>query len=134
MLLYHGWVAMIWAIALGKLYGKDFNAELRRKYLLWLGTGLLLLFVVLPYYKYGDPVSWRYTAKRCCVQFFFSLSTLINILHHSCTLLATIGAGMLFLAMIEKVQNRFTAIMNVYGRVPMLYYILHFYLIITYWW
>ena len=41
----------------------------------------------------------------------------------------TIGAGMLFLAMIEKVQNRFTSIMNVYGRVPMLYYILHFYLI-----
>jgi hypothetical protein len=36
---------------------------------------------------------------------------------------------MLFLAFIEKVQNRFTAVMNIYGRVPMFYYILHFYFI-----
>jgi uncharacterized membrane protein len=38
-------------------------------------------------------------------------------------------SGILFLAFIEKIQNAFTRIMNVYGRVPMLYYILHFYLI-----
>ena len=41
----------------------------------------------------------------------------------------TIGPGILFLAFIEKVQNGFTQVMNVYGRVPMLYYILHFYII-----
>jgi hypothetical protein len=40
-----------------------------------------------------------------------------------------IGSGMLFLAFIEKIQNRFTDVMNIYGKVPMLYYVLHFYLI-----
>jgi hypothetical protein len=35
----------------------------------------------------------------------------------------------LFLAFMEKVQNKFTDIMNVYGKVPMIFYVLHFYLI-----
>jgi hypothetical protein len=41
----------------------------------------------------------------------------------------TIGPGILFLAFIEKTQSWFTRIMNVYGRVPMFYYILHFYIL-----
>jgi phosphoglycerol transferase MdoB-like AlkP superfamily enzyme len=41
----------------------------------------------------------------------------------------TIGPAMIFLALIEHVRNRFTNVMNVFGRVPMLYYILHLYLI-----
>lgn len=41
----------------------------------------------------------------------------------------TLGPGILFLAFIEKVQNRFAAIMNIYGRVPMLYYVVHLYII-----
>jgi hypothetical protein len=41
----------------------------------------------------------------------------------------TIGPGILLLAFIENIQNRFTRIINVYGRVPMFYYVLHFYII-----
>jgi len=41
----------------------------------------------------------------------------------------TIGPAMILLALLEKVQNKFTAVMNIYGRVPMFYYVLHFYLI-----
>lgn len=36
---------------------------------------------------------------------------------------------MIFLSLIEKVQNRLTGIFNIFGRVPMFYYILHFYFI-----
>ncbi len=121
--------AMMMGYCFGKLYSKDTSAEQRRKYLLRLGTGLLLLFVVLRIINiYGDPVPWS-TQPRGAV---FSFLSFININKYPPSLMyfaVTIGAGMLFLAMIEKVQNRFTAIMNVYGRVPMLYYILHFYLI-----
>jgi hypothetical protein len=41
----------------------------------------------------------------------------------------TIGPSILLLALIEKPLNRFEQIILTYGRVPMFYYILHFYLI-----
>ena len=41
----------------------------------------------------------------------------------------TIGIALLALSFLEKIKNRFTGIMRVYGRVPFFYYILHFYLI-----
>jgi hypothetical protein len=41
----------------------------------------------------------------------------------------TIGGGMLLLWLFESMQNSFTAFFRIYGRVPMFYYILHFYLI-----
>ena len=41
----------------------------------------------------------------------------------------TIGPGLIFLALIERVQNGFTAFTKIYGRVPFFYYVIHFYLI-----
>ena len=41
----------------------------------------------------------------------------------------TIGPGLLVLALIENTRNRFTNIMNVFGRVPFFYYLLHIYVI-----
>jgi hypothetical protein len=43
----------------------------------------------------------------------------------------TIGPALLFLALIEKVQNRFTNIMRTYGRTAFFYYIIHWYVIHT---
>jgi hypothetical protein len=43
----------------------------------------------------------------------------------------TIGPGLLMLAWLEKIQNRVTAFFNIYGRVPMFYYILHFFILHT---
>lgn len=120
---------MMLGYCFGKLYSPGADALLRRKHLLQTGSGLLLLFVVLRLINsYGDPVPWE-TQPRGAIYSFLSF---ININKYPPSLLyccVTLGAGMIFLALIEKVQNRFTAVMNVYGRVPMLYYILHFYLI-----
>ena len=43
----------------------------------------------------------------------------------------TIGPAMIVLALLENVQNKVTGFFRTYGRVPMFYYILHFYIIHT---
>jgi uncharacterized membrane protein len=122
---------MMLGYCFGKLYTPGTDAALRRKKVLQLGAGAIALFVVLRLINmYGDPVPWS-TQPRGTVYTFLSF---LNINKYPPSLLflcVTIGSGMLFLAFMETVQNRFTSIMNVYGRVPMLYYILHFYIIHT---
>ena len=42
---------------------------------------------------------------------------------------ATIGPAILFLAVAEGTNNKLSRIITVYGRVPFLYYVLHFFLL-----
>jgi len=42
---------------------------------------------------------------------------------------ATIAPALIFLAVFEKTSNRLTKVISVYGRVPFLYYLLHFFVI-----
>jgi uncharacterized membrane protein len=120
---------MLLGYCFGKLYQSGVDAAWRRKILLRIGVGLILLFIVLRFSNlYGDPVPWTAQA-RGSIYTFLSFLNLNKYPPSLLFLCMTIGPGVLFLALIEKVQNRFTKIMNVYGRVPMFYYILHFYLI-----
>lgn len=120
-------------MALGYCFGKFYKAGIdpvwRRKKLLQLGGGLILVFVVLRAINlYGDPVPWSSQPRGT----IYTLLSFFNLNKYPPSLLflcMTIGPGILFLAWIENVRNRFTSILNVYGRVPMFYYILHFYLI-----
>ena len=41
----------------------------------------------------------------------------------------TIGLALLFLALVDSARSRLAKIIIVYGRVPFLYYILHFYIL-----
>jgi hypothetical protein len=41
----------------------------------------------------------------------------------------TIGTGLLLLAAFERARGGFARVLNIYGRVPFFYYILHFFLI-----
>ncbi|MBI1782794.1 MAG: hypothetical protein HYR66_15735, partial [Sphingobacteriales bacterium] len=74
------------------------------------------------------PLPWSSQPRGSVYTFlsFFNLNKYPPSLLYLCM---TIGPGILFLALIEKMQNKLTNIFNVYGRVPMLYYVLHFYLI-----
>jgi uncharacterized membrane protein len=120
---------MLLGYCFGKLYQSGVDAAWRRKMLLKIGIGLILLFIVLRFSNlYGDPVPWTAQA-RGSIYTFLSFLNLNKYPPSLLFLCMTIGPGVLFLALIEKVQNGFTKIMNVYGRVPMFYYILHFYLI-----
>jgi uncharacterized membrane protein len=122
---------MLLGYCFGKLFAPSFDAAKRRKLLLQMGAGLLILFVVLRFINgYGDPVPWS-SQPRGAVFTFLSFIN-INKYPPSLDFLAvTIGVGMLVLALLEKVKNGLTEFFRVYGRVPMFYYILHFYIIHT---
>jgi uncharacterized membrane protein len=120
---------MLLGYCFGKLYQQGIDVAWRRKILLGIGTGLILLFIILRVTNlYGDPVQWT-TQPRGSTYTFLSFLNLNKYPPSLLFLCMTIGPGILFLSLIKKIQNGFTKIMNVYGRVPMLYYILHFYLI-----
>jgi uncharacterized membrane protein len=112
----------------GILFTPKFSSEQRRKILVRIGLGLILFFIVLRYSNvYGDPVDW--TTQR---NGFYTFLSFIKVNKYPPSLLymcITIGPALLFLTFIEKIKNRFTNTMVVYGRTAFFYYILHIYLI-----
>jgi uncharacterized membrane protein len=122
---------MLLGFCLGKLFGPDFNSERRRKLLIQFGWSLIIFFVLLRFINlYGDPVPWSTQPRGTTytILSFFNLNKYPPSLLFLCM---TIGPGLLFLAFIEKIQNKFINALNVYGKVSMLFYIIHFYLIHT---
>jgi uncharacterized membrane protein len=119
---------MFCGYAFGRLFRREVDAMKRRKVLLQLGFGLLTLFVLLRWSNlYGDPVHWSHqkTTMRTVLSF-------LNVNKYPPSLLfvcLTIGVAMFLLVILEPVQNWFTRVMSVYGRVPFFYYVVHIYLI-----
>jgi uncharacterized membrane protein len=120
---------MLLGFYFGKLYAADVKDTRRRKILLMLGSGITLLFLLLRIVNiYGDPQPWGVQPRGTVYSFlsFFNTNKYPPSLEYLCM---TLGPAIVLLALLEKIKNRFTAIMNIYGRVPMFYYILHMYLI-----
>lgn len=131
LLVLYPFLAWTGLMILGYCFGKQFlqfEGSARRKMLVWLGVGLLLLFAILRYTnKYGNPFPW--SEQKNGLYTFFSF---MNVQKYPPSLLyicATIGISMLLLALLSNFRNRLTDFITVYGRVPFFYYILHFYLI-----
>jgi len=112
----------------GKLFSPQFETAKRKTLLTQIGISLLFLFVILRGINvYGDPLAW--SEQRNGLYTFFSF---MNIHKYPPSLLYicfTIGCALLFLPHLEKLENRFTKIMSVFGRTAFFYYILHLYLI-----
>ncbi len=116
--------------ALGYVLGQIYQGNgARRQRLLWgIGLGLTLGFVVLRWLNiYGDPVPW--TTQRS------ALWTLIAFLNTNkyppslLFLLMTLGPTLLLLGAFENAVPRLLRPALIIGRVPLFFYILHFYLI-----
>ncbi len=122
---------MMLGYCFGKLYGHTIDPLWRRKRLLLLGSSLVLLFIILRLLKgYGDPVPMSQQPRGSVFTFLSFLN--VNKYPPSLAFLSiTIGAAMIVLALLENVQNKVTGFFRTYGRVPMFYYILHFYIIHT---
>jgi len=112
--------------ALGRIY--DWDTLRRRAWLARVGLAACAAFVVLRAVNlYGDPVPW--TAQRDAL---FTGLAFINTTKYPPSLLfllMTLGPVLLLLWMLERGTPRWLAAAKVIGRVPLFYYVVHFFLI-----
>jgi len=108
----------------GEFYTKDFDVSVRKKWLLRLGLGAIILFLILRSTNvYGDLVPWT-TQKNTT----YTILSFLNVTKYPPSLsflLITLGPALLFLNATETIKNKFTDFFLVFGRVPFFYYILH---------
>lgn len=123
------WIGIITlGYCFGALYKKDFGAGRRKKWLLLIGSGAIILFIIIRAINiYGDPQPW--SSQKTGLFTFLSFMKVTKYPPSLLYTLITLGPAIIFLAFAEQPLNRFTKFISVYGRVPMLYYLVHIYLI-----
>jgi uncharacterized membrane protein len=119
---------MILGYCFGKLYSRDFPSEERSRILLYTGISLIMGFIILRYFDfYGDPHKWSVQNSAG-----FTIISFLNVTKYPMSLLytmMTLGPAILLLRLMEGKEIQFLNPVKVFGRVPLFYYILHFYLI-----
>lgn len=119
---------MLLGYCMGTLFVPDYDVGKRRRKLIGFGlTATLAFFLVRWLNAYGDPVIW--TAQKnstATVLSFFNVSKYPPSFLYCCI---TLGPALMLLAWLEKVKSKWTDVVVVYGRVPLFYYLLHFFLI-----
>ena len=123
------WIGIITlGYCFGAFYKKGFNSLRRKKWLVGIGVGVIILFIILRTFNiYGDSQLWVNQKTP-----LFTFLSFINVTKYPPSLLytlITLGPAIIFLVFAEKPLNRVTSFISVYGRVPMFYYLLHIYLI-----
>jgi len=123
------WIGiMLTGYGFGQLYVPTFDAAKRKKWLIYMGSGAIILFIIIRFINvYGDHSHW--SVQKTPV---YTLLSFLNVTKYPPSLLytlMTLGPAMLFLAFAEKPLNRLGEKVIVFGRVPMFFYILHIYLI-----
>jgi uncharacterized membrane protein len=118
---------MMLGYCLGKIL-RNKNEMYRKKFLVITGLSTIAVFIVLRLVNvYGDPARWSAQANN-----FYTFLSFINTTKYPPSLFfisMTIGPGLLLLAWWDTIQNAFTRIVSVYGRVPLFYFLTHFFLI-----
>jgi uncharacterized membrane protein len=123
------WIGvMVAGYIFGNLYRAQVDLRARKKWLIWLGTGSLLLFFLLRGTNiYGSPEPWTLQENP-----IFSIFSFLNLEKYPPSLnflLLTLGTGFFFLYGVENFKNRVSSFFVVFGRVPFFYYVLHIFLI-----
>ena len=126
----------------GSLYGTDADPEIRKVSLLSIGFGAISLFLILRSGNiYGDAAHWSFQHHP-----LLTLCSFINVTKYPPSLLyvlMTLGPAMIFLVFAERWQpcitrpvpfkplKKIREKIAVFGRVPMIYYLAHIFLIHT---
>ena len=117
---------MLAGFACGELF--DLPEEKRSKIFLKLGIAALSLFIAIRFINvYGDPLKWSHQKSA-----LFTFLSFINTTKYPISLLFTLlflGIMFVILFISEKLKNRFTEILTVYGKVPLFYFIIHLFII-----
>jgi uncharacterized membrane protein len=123
------WIAVM---AAGYCFGRIFLLEpaVRQRILLKVGLALTIAFVVIrSVNRYGDPAPWAQQKS-----FLFDVLSFLNCTKYPASLdflLMTLGPALLVLAYLGQRNFKISSPFIVFGRVPMFYFVLHFYLIHT---
>ncbi len=119
---------MLLGYCMGTWFVKEFDANKRKRLLLGWGSAAIIAFFFMRWLNvYGDLVPWT-TQKdtTATIISFFNVTKYPPSLLYCCM---TLGPALLALIWLEKAKGKWSEIVMVYGRVPMFYYILHFFLI-----
>ncbi|MGN6268199.1 MAG: hypothetical protein ACTHM5_21160 [Ginsengibacter sp.] len=117
---------MLAGFATGKLF--LLNSAKRKKIFFQLGLIGLSFFIIIRFINiYGDPAPW-YVQKNI----LFTILSFLNVTKYPPSLqfcLLTLSVMFLIIAFAEGLKNKFNDFVIVYGKVPMFYFLVHFYLI-----
>ena len=114
----------------GFSFGSFYNlpSEKRKTLFLKLGFGALALFVVLRTFNiYGDVSHWSFQKNG-----IYSFMSFMNTSKYPPSLLFTLmilGISIILLSLLDTVQNKATDMISVYGKVPLFYWLLHWFVI-----
>lgn len=121
------WIAVM---AAGFCFGQVFQLEpvARRRIMLRLGLALTIAFIVVRAVNlYGDPAPWVHQKSG-----LFTMLSFLNCTKYPGSLdflMMTLGPALLVLAWFDRRMFKPANPLVVFGRVPMFYFILHFYVI-----
>ncbi|GAB3896206.1 DUF1624 domain-containing protein [Larkinella knui] len=123
------WIGIIiLGYCLGELFRSDSEPEQRRRKLQWIGIGAIAIFILMRTLNlYGDPAPW--TAQKTPLFTFFSFINLTKYPPSLLYTLMTLGPAILLLSWLEGKRATWVPFFIVYGRVPLFYFVVHFFLI-----
>ncbi|OQP46846.1 hypothetical protein A4H97_04805 [Niastella yeongjuensis] len=115
---------------IGFVCGRFFELEIKKQQSLFIKMGFAAigLFILLRFINlYGDPAPWSQQKNG-----LFTFLSFINVTKYPPSLqfcLLFLGVMFPVAAAIAGLQNKWTEIISVYGKVPLFYFVLHWYLI-----
>jgi uncharacterized membrane protein len=120
---------MMFGFVTGRLYGEKYDPVLRRRLLMQLGILFLVLFIVLRWVNvYGDPTPWSVNPRGT----LFTILSFLNVTKYPVSVLfalMTVGPLLILLSRLETANTRWLSPAIIFGRVPLFYFLVHFYLI-----
>jgi len=119
---------MLLGYCMGALFVPGYDAVKRRRKLMGFGLSATIAFFVIRWLNaYGDLVPWTEQKNTTAtILSFFNVTKYPPSLLYCCI---TLGPALIVLAWLEKAKGKWTEWVVIYGRVPMFYYLLHFFLI-----
>jgi uncharacterized membrane protein len=123
-----GWLGiMMLGFAFGHHYLPEVEPRRRQRILFLYGLCMVLLFIVMRHVNiYGDPSPWVLWERP-----LYTFMSFLNTTKYPVSFLfsmMTIGPIFILLAALEYSHSKFWKPFQVFGRVPLFYFILHFYL------
>jgi uncharacterized membrane protein len=130
VLVTYTFLPWIGVMAAGFCFGRIFqlDTQVRRRTMLRFGLAMTIAFIALRAVNhYGDPAPWAHQKSA-----LFTVLAFLNCTKYPGSLdfmLMTLGPALLVLAWFDRSRFSPANPLIVFGRVPMFYFILHFYLI-----